>query len=118
MGLVFLGSGVAFFLVPPPPLEGPMGDFFKGMAATGYFFYLLKATEITCGILLLSGRLVPLALVVLAPLILNIFLIHCFMAQDGLPIALVLVALEIYLAFFSAEYSPTIKQLFRLQPPK
>ena len=83
------------------------------MSATGYFFYLLKGTEITCGLLLLTGRFVPLALVVLAPVILNIFLVHTFMAPDGVPLGLVLGAIEIYLAFFSAEYSPAIKQLFR-----
>jgi len=117
LGLVFLASGIAFFLTTPPPLEGAMADFIKGMAATGYFFYLLKGTEITCGLLLLSGRFVPLALVVLAPVILNIFLVNSFMAPEGLPIALVLGALEVYLAFFSKEYSPTIKQLFRQTQP-
>ena len=113
MGLVFFGSGVAYFFTTPPPLEGAMADFFKGMTATGYFIYLLKGTEITCGLLLLSGRFVPIALVVLAPVILNIFLVHSFMAPEGVPLGLVLGAIEIYLAFFSAEYSPTIKMLFR-----
>jgi putative oxidoreductase len=113
MGLIFLGSGIAFFFSTPPPLEGAMGDFFKGMAATGYFFYLLKGTEITCGLLLISGFYVPLALVVLAPVILNIFLVHAFMMPQGLPMAIVLGLIEIYLAFFSKEYSPTIKQLFK-----
>jgi putative oxidoreductase len=112
MGLVFVASGIAFFLTTPPPLEGAMADFFKGMAATGYFFLLLKGTEIVCGLLLISGRFVPLALVVLAPIILNIFLVHAFMAPEGLPVAIILGIFEVYLAFFSAEYSPTIKQLF------
>ncbi len=113
MGLVFTGAGIAFFFTTPPPLEGPMADFFKGMAATKYFFLLLKPTEIICGLLLLSGFYVPLALVVLAPIVLNIFLVHAFLAPDGLPLAIVLGVLETYLAFFSREYSPTIKQLFR-----
>ncbi len=113
LGLIFVGSGVAFFLTTPPPLEGPMADFFKGMAATQYFFYLLKGTEIACGLLLLSGFFVPLALVVLAPVILNIFLIHVFLAPQGLVLALIIGALETYLAFFSAEYSPSIKALFK-----
>jgi uncharacterized membrane protein YphA (DoxX/SURF4 family) len=113
MGLVFLGSGIAFFFTTPPPMEGAMADFFKGLAGTHYFFYLLKGTEIACGTLLLSGRFVPLALVVLAPVILNIFLVHAFMLPSGLPLAVILGAIEIYLAFFSPQYSPVIKQLFR-----
>ena len=113
LGLVFFGSGVAFFFTTPPPLEGPMGDFFKGMTATGYFFYLLKGTEIACGLMLLSGSFVPLALVVLAPVLLNIFLVHAFMMPSGLPLAVIVGVFAVYLAFFSAEYSPVIKQLFR-----
>ncbi len=113
LGLIFLGSGISFFLSTPPPMQGPIADFFKGMAASGYFFYLLKGTEITCGLFLIAGRFVPLALVALAPIILNIFLVHAFMMPSGLPLAIIIGILETYLAFFSAQYSPTIKQLFR-----
>jgi len=113
LGLIFVGAGIAFFFTTPPPMEGPIADFFKGMAATGYFFYLLKGTEILCGLLLLSGFYVPLALVVLAPIILNIFMVHAFVAPQGLPTAIVVGVFEIYLAFFSKEYSPTVKKLFR-----
>jgi len=115
LGFVFVASGVAFFLSPPPPLDGPIAEFFKGMAATRYFFYLLKGTEIVAGLFLLTGLFVPLALVVLAPIILNIFLIHLFIAPAPASIvtAVVLGLLEIFLAFISAQYSPTIKQLFR-----
>ena len=115
MGLIFLGSGIAFFFTTPPPMEGPIADFMKGMMATGYFFYLLKGAEIVCGALLLSGFFVPLALVILAPVVLNIFLVHTFMMPQGLPMAVLLGVFEIYLAFFSKEYSPTIKQLFRMK---
>jgi uncharacterized membrane protein YphA (DoxX/SURF4 family) len=115
LGLIFLGSGIAFFFTTPPPMQGPMGDFFRGMMATQYFFYLLKGTEITCGAFLLSGFFVPLALVVLAPIILNIVLVHAFLMPSGLALAFILCAFEINLAFFSAEYSPIVKQLFRVK---
>jgi uncharacterized membrane protein YphA (DoxX/SURF4 family) len=113
LGLIFFAAGISFFLTTPPPMEGPIADFFKGMAATGYFLYLLKGTETVCGLLLLSGRFVPLALVVLAPVILNIFLVNAFMMPSGLPLAIGVAGLEIFLAFFSKAYSPTIKALFR-----
>ena len=94
-------------------MQGPIAEFFAGMMATKYFFYLLKSTEIICGILLLSGLFVPLVLIVLAPVILNIFFVHAFMMPDGIVLAIILGILEIYVAFFSKEYSPTVKQLFR-----
>jgi len=37
------------------------------------------------------------------------------MLPEGLPLAIVLASIEIYLAFFSREYSPAVKQLFRLR---
>jgi uncharacterized membrane protein YphA (DoxX/SURF4 family) len=113
MGLIFVGSGIAFFFTTPPPMEGAMADFFKGMAGTQYFFYLLKFTEIICGLMLISGMFVPLALVILAPVVLNIFLVHAFMAPEGLPVTIVLGIFEVYLSFFSKEYSPAIKSLFK-----
>lgn len=113
LGIIFFGSGLAFFFTTPPPMEGPIGTFFNGMTATGYFFYLLKGTEALCGLMLITGRFVPLALVVLAPIVLNIFLVHAFMMPEGLPVAIVVGILELYLAFFAKEYSPAIKILFR-----
>lgn len=113
LGLVFLFASITFFMSKPPELPpGDMADFFKGMAATHYFFYLLKVTELVCGLMLVSGFFVPLALVILAPIILNIFFVHAMMAPEGLPLALIIGVLEVYLAFFSP-YSPRIKALFK-----
>lgn len=116
LGFVFFAAGLTGLLnlVPPPPdLPERLQTFNAGMEATGYMLTLIKSTETICGLLLLSGYFVPLALVILAPVVLNIFFVHAFMAPSGLPLALVLGLLTIYLAFFSAPYSPTIKSLFR-----
>jgi putative oxidoreductase len=115
LGLVFLLGSVTYFLnlVPPPPdLPERLKTFNAGMEASGYFLTLLKGTELVCGLLLVSGFFVPLALVVLAPIVLNIFLVHAFMAPEGLVLATVMGALMIYLSFFSP-YSAKIKPLFR-----
>ena len=69
------------------------------MLATGYLFTLVKGTEVASGILLLSGRYVPLALTLIAPVIVNIFAFHAFLAPSGLPLPLVVLALELFLAW-------------------
>lgn len=120
LGLIFFGAGAAGLIMPPaaPPPETPeaMKTFFEGILATKYFFPLLKGTELACGALLLSGYFVPLALVVLAPIVLHIFLVHSLLAPAGLPLAIILAMLESYLAFFALPYRATIRQLFVKNP--
>ena len=100
LGLIFFVFGLNGFLhfIPQPPMSGPPENFLGALIATGYFFPLLKSTEVVAGALLLSGRLVPLALTVLAPVIVNIVAFHLFLAPSGLPVPILVVALEIALA--------------------
>jgi len=116
MGLVFFLSGLSWFLdlaKPPDNLPENLVIFMRGLEASGYFLYLLKGTEVICGLLLIIGAFVPLALVALAPVILNIFLTHLFLAPSGVPLAVIIGLLEIYLAFFAKPYSDIVKQIFR-----
>jgi len=116
MGLVFFAAGLAGLLnlAPvPPDLPERLQTFNAGLMASGYFMTLLKLTEIVCGLLLISGFFVPLALVVLAPIVLNILFVHLFLEPSGLPLAVILGALLVYLAFFAQPYSNVIKPLFR-----
>jgi uncharacterized membrane protein YphA (DoxX/SURF4 family) len=100
LGLPFVVFGLNGFLqfLPQPPMEGDAATFMGGLAAAGYFFPLLKATEIAAGLALLSGRFVPLALVVLAPIVLQIFAFHAFLA-GGVAMSVVFLALGSYLAW-------------------
>lgn len=118
LGLLFFAAGLAGLLkLAPPPADLPpaITTFNAGLEASVYFMPFLKITETACGLLLLSGFFVPLALVVLAPIVLNIFFVHAFMLPQGLPTAIIAGLLLIYLAFFSKPYSPTIKQLFKMK---
>ncbi len=116
LGALFLFGGVAFFFVAPPPLKGDMATFFNGLQASKYFFILLKGAEIVCGIFLLSGFFVPLALTILAPIALNILCVNIFLDTSGFPIAMAIVTALLYLSFFSPSYSPVIKKLFISRP--
>ena len=99
LGLVFTIFGLNGFLqflhMPPPP--EPAMAFFGALAATGYMIKLVFATQLIAGVLLLIGLFVPLALALLAPVIVNIFLFHVFLAPEGLPLAIVVVTLELLL---------------------
>lgn len=102
MGLLFLFGSIVFFLnlFPPPELSGSMKTFNEGLGASGYFFTLLKGTELVCGLLLVAGRFVPLALVILSPIIVNILFVHLFLDRTGLPVAIFLVLANIFLAYY------------------
>src|SRR5882724_7967251 len=101
LGLVFTVFGLNFFLhFLPTPAPAPRAASFAGALFTsGYLFPLLKTTEVVAGLLLLGGRFVPLALAVLAPILINIVGFHLFLEPSGLPLAIAMLAAEIYLAW-------------------
>ena len=103
LGLVFFVFGLNgfFWFIPPPAAPLPEGAMAFGMALmkTGYLFQLLKATEVVAGLLLLTNRFVPMALALLAPIIVNIFAFHAFLEPSGVVLAGALVAAELYLAW-------------------
>jgi uncharacterized membrane protein YphA (DoxX/SURF4 family) len=102
LGIAFVFSGLngLLHLTPMPAMPAAASSFLGALAATGYFMPVLKGCELAAGLALLANRFVPLALVVLAPIVVQIALFHTFPAPEGLPIAAVLVACEIALAWF------------------
>jgi uncharacterized membrane protein YphA (DoxX/SURF4 family) len=101
LGLVFFVFGLNGFLqlLPQPPLPDSAAAFLGALAATGYMFPLIKGVEVIGGALLLSNRFVPLALAILAPNVVNILLFHAVLAPGGLPVAVLILALEIFTAW-------------------
>ena len=101
LGFIFLVFGLNgfFHFLPMAPPPGVAGQFLGALFISHYlvvifFFQLLAA------ILLLLNRYTPLALAILAPIIVNILCFHAFMAPSGLPLAF-LVAILWFLTFAS-----------------
>ena len=89
--------------------DNAAGAFAGALFASGYLFVVLKVVEVASGLLLLAGRFVTLALALLAPIVVNIVLFHAFLAPSGLPLALLVLALEIFLAWsYRSAYRPML----------
>lgn len=100
-GLVFLVYGVngPLQFLPMPPISPKAMPLIQGIMASGYIFPLMAITMTIAGAALVIGRYVPLALALLAPLIVNIFAIHLFLSPSGLPHALAFVVAEAFLVW-------------------
>lgn len=94
LGLIFLVFGLNGFLqfIHMPPPTGVAAQF-AGALFVSHYLVVVFLLELITGALLLANRFVPLALVLLGPVIVNIFLFHAFMAPSGLPLAVVSAAL-------------------------
>jgi uncharacterized membrane protein YphA (DoxX/SURF4 family) len=86
LGLVFSLSGLNHILalVPMPPMTGDTALFWQGLQQTGYFFPLLGAVELAAGLLLLWGRLLPLALAMITPIAVNVAAFHAVLAPQAM----------------------------------
>ena len=112
LGFIFLAFGLNGFVqfIPQMPMPNPAMEFFVGLAATHYMLPLLFVTQAVAGALLLVGLFVPLALALLAPVVLNILLFHVFLAPAGLPVAIIVVGLELFLAWaYRDAFAPMLR---------
>ena len=112
LGLVFFVFGLQYFLhflpAPPAPPEGALA-FLEGLTAAGYVFPLIKVIEIAAGVALLANRFVPLALTLLAPIIVNIAAFH-FLLAPSYPLPIAILALELFLAWsYRAAFLPMLR---------
>src|SRR5579859_1493795 len=95
LGLVFLVFGLNAFrpFIPMGPMPTGIAGQFIGALFQSHYMYVVSALQVLGGVLLLVNRYVPLGLVLLGPVIVNIFFFHLLMDRSGLPLAIVVVIL-------------------------
>jgi putative oxidoreductase len=105
LGLVFLIMGLNGFLnfIPGPLPSGPAGQFLS-LLAESHYVPVISILQVAGGVLLLVNRYVPLALVLLGPVIVNIFLFHLLMAPSGLPVGIFVSILWVIVAVRHRQY--------------
>lgn len=111
LGLVFFVFGLNGFLhfMPNPPPTPAAGEFFGALIKTGYMFTLVFGPQVLGGALLLLNIAVPFALVILAPVIVNIIGFHLYLSPVPmqLAIAFIVTAFELFLAwYYRAAFAP------------
>jgi uncharacterized membrane protein YphA (DoxX/SURF4 family) len=105
MGLMFFVFGLNGFLMFIPGPKEPMPDkamaFAVALGNTGYMMPLVAGTQLLVGVLLLLNRFVPLALALIAPILVGIITFHIFLAPApaGTAPGAFLCLLELYLAW-------------------
>lgn len=114
LGLVFTVFGLDYFLhfMPALPASEAGTAYLTAVWTTGYMFPLIKVIEIVAGLLLLSGRLVPLALTLVTPVALNIFLYHAFLDANGRWLGVAIFVVNLLLIW---AYRDNFKGLFELR---
>ena len=112
LGLMFavFGSNAFLHFIPMPEMHGQAGAFMTALASSGYL-YVIAVLQVLGGLcLLLGARFVPLGLTLLGPVIVNIVLYHLFLDPQGMPMAIVVAALSLFLLWIYRFKFPAIFQ--------
>jgi uncharacterized membrane protein YphA (DoxX/SURF4 family) len=112
LGLMFLVIGLNGFLhfIPLPPPVGIAAQF-TGALFVSHYLSVVMLIQVVAGILLLINRFVPLALTLLGPVIVNIFLFHVLMDPGGIPRAIVVIALWLLVTYRTrSAFAPLFQQ--------
>jgi uncharacterized membrane protein YphA (DoxX/SURF4 family) len=99
LGLVFTVFGLNIFLMflPMPPQKPSLATDFSKALMESHYMYVVGFLQVAGGLLLLIGRYVPLGLTLLGPVIVNILLFHTLLETNGLPMAIVVSVLALFL---------------------
>jgi len=97
--LVIFGANHIHSFMPAMVLPKPAGDFMMALMATGYFFKFVGIYLVIIGLLLLTKKWLPFALIILAPFSVNVILFHLALAPAGVGPAAIVTLINILLIY-------------------
>lgn len=110
IALLIFGVNKFFPFIPIFDVAPAAANFIESLESTGYVLYMVALLEIIIGLLLVIKKWVPLALILLAPIALNIFLFHIFLDVSGIAVAIVIAAINAILIY---KYWKAYRPLFQ-----
>jgi putative oxidoreductase len=112
-GLMFINSGLnKFFNYMPMPSDIPenMMKVMNAFKQIGWLMPLIAVAEIVGGVLFITNKFRALGAIIIFPVLIGILLTHILIAPSGLPIALILLGIEIWVIIENREkYLPMVK---------
>jgi putative oxidoreductase len=112
-GLMFINSGLnKFFHYMPIPegLPEKMMNMMKAFMEIGWLMPLVAVAEITGGVLFITNKYRALGAIIIFPVLIGVLLTHIIVAPSGLPLVLILLAIEIWVIIENREkYLPMIR---------
>jgi uncharacterized membrane protein YphA (DoxX/SURF4 family) len=112
LGLMFVvfGSNIFLHFIPIPEQKPSMATDFSKALMESHYVYVVGFLQVAGGLLLLIGRYVPLGLTLLGPVIVNILLFHIFLEPTGLPMAIVVSTIALFLLWrYRASFAGLVK---------
>lgn len=109
--VVFGANGLFEFMDPAGEMSAEGQAFVDALWATGYSIPLMAATQLLSGLMLWSGRFVPLALALLAPVIVQILAFHLFLEPQGTAVAIALAGFEATLVWAYWEHFRSVVRI-------
>jgi putative oxidoreductase len=115
LGFIFTVFGLNgfFHFIPQPPVAEPLAIQYMTVMAVTHYFVSVFLIQLMAGISLLLNRFVPLAVALLAPVIVNILLFHSLMNPEGIGAGLLVTVLWV-VVFLSVRGA--FAGLFRMTP--
>ena len=106
LGLIFVVFGLNGFLnfLSMGPMPTGLAGQFIGALFLSHYFWVVAGLQVVGGLLLLVNRFVPLALVLLGPVIVNILLYHLFLNIGGVGLAIVVTILWFIVFYGHRQY--------------
>lgn len=106
LGLIFVVLGLNGFLnfLSMGPMPTGLAGQFIGALFLSHYFWVVAALQIIGGALLLANRFVPLALVLIGPVIVNIICYHVFLNPSGAPLAGLVTVLWLIVFYGKRQY--------------
>ncbi|MCK6543263.1 DoxX family membrane protein [bacterium] len=105
-GLMFINAGLNKFLnyIPvPPDLPEKMVKQSAAFLEIGWLLPLVATAEIIGGILFIISKFRPLGAIIIFPVMIGIVMTHITVAPSGLPIALLLLTINLFIIYDNRE---------------